>query len=339
LTIKRNISDENPGSILVGLAKTFDVDIEEKPSHCRISIPENHGSGKVDLYNFSHGISTILVSVKLNKALTLYYEDGKVHPLKIIILKDGYLNHAFDNDHSEHRVNSFESLIIASTPENNHCFKFPKDRTICFLSIQINRKDFENKIDDFVSDMHQDISKLFRDVNGVQNFNYKNFITPATLNHIEEFIENTDKKFLEAVFLEGLTYQLIVSNLRQYLVNLQSPKHENVIATKTRLKVKQATDFIEKQISEYTSVKDLAKTLSINEKTLQSGFKQIYNTTVTAYVRNYRASKARQLFETTDLSVAEIAYKLGVNSPNHLSKLFKLYYGLTPSAFKAALKK
>ena len=338
MAIQRNISDENPGSILVGLAKTFNVDIEEKPSHCRISIPENHGSGNVDLYNFSHGISAILVSIKLKKELTLSYEDGKVHPLKIIMLKEGHLNHAFDTDNTEHRVNSFESLIIASTPENNHCFKFPKDRTICFLSIQINRKDFENKIDDFVSGMHQDISKLFRDVNGVQIFNYKNFITPATLKHIEEFIENTDKNFMEAVFLEGLTYQLIVSNLKQYLVNLQSPCHENVIATKTRLKVKQATDFIEQHISEYTTVKDLAKKLSINEKTLQSGFKQMYNTTVTAYVRNFRASRARQLFETTDLCVAEVAYKLGVNSPNHMSKIFKLYYGLTPSAFKATLQ-
>lgn len=336
--MKHEISDEKPGSILVGLAKTFDVEIEEKPNQCYINIPKKYGSGTISLYNFAFGVSVILVNLKLKKAINLSYNDGRIHPLKIIMIKEGFLNHAFDKDKVEHRVNNFESLIIASTPDNNHHFKLPKDKNVCFLSIQINRKAFETKIDDFIPDMHQDISKLFRDVNGIQNFNYKNFYTPNTLKHLDEFIENTDNNFLEAVFLEGLTYQLIVLNLKQYLVNLKSPNSDTTVATQTRLKVKKATDFLENNISNYTGVKDLAKSVQVNEKTLQSGFKQMYNTTVNVYVRNFRAQKAYKLLETTDLTVAEIAYKLGVNSPSHLSKLFKLYYGSTPTAFRKSLK-
>ena len=155
---------------------------------------------------------------------------------------------------------------------------------------------------------------------------------------VEEILTNSDKDFIESINLEGQTYQLIILQLKNYLVNLKSPTPNNIVASKTRLKLKEAVDLIENNIAEYTSVKDLAQKLHINEKTLQSAFKKFYNCTVNVYVRNFRAHQARMYVETTDLSVSEIAYKLGLNSPNHLSKLFKLYYGRSPSEHKRKIE-
>lgn len=333
-----SIYDENPGSILNSLAKTLNVEIEEKLNECVLKIPNDYGTGEIRLFSFSHGISTISISIKLNRTFELIYNDGNVHPLKMILVKKGQIKHAFDQGEKIETVNEFESLIIASTPEKTHTFKIPRHQKISFLSIQINRKKFEPKIEDFIPHMHRDLSRIFRDVNGIQEFHYKNFYKLESLKLVESILAQKDTDVIESVNLEGLTYQLITLQLRNYLVNLKSPNPVASLATRTRKKLSLAVGLIENDIANFNSVKALAKQLDINEKTLQSAFKQFYNCTVNTYVRNFRAHQARMYIETTDLSVSEIAYKLGLNSPGHLSKLFKLYFGRSPSEHRGQTK-
>lgn len=331
MVMTSNIYDESPGNILNSLAKTIGVEIEEQLNKCVLKIPEDYGTGEVSLHSFSHGISIISISIELKRALELIYNDGVVHPLKIILLKEGYIKHAFNKGDKIDTVNKFESLIIASTPDKKHTFKIPRNKKIVFLSIQINRKKFESKIQDFIPNMHKDLSRIFRDVNGIQEFHYKNFYKPESLKLVESILAHDHTDVIGSVKLEGLTYQLITLQLKNYLVNLQTPNSVASLATKTRNKLSVAVGLIENDIANFSSVKALAKQLDINEKTLQSAFKQFYNCTVNTYVRNFRAHQARMYVETTDLSVSEIAYKLGLNSPSHLSKLFKFYYGRSPS--------
>ncbi len=338
MVMTSKIYDENAGSILESLAKTLGVDIEEQLNECVLKIPEHYGGGEVRLFSFSHGISTISISIELNRTLELIYNDGAVHPLKMILVKKGHIQHAFDKGDKIETINEFESLIIASTPEKTHTFKIPRNQKIAFLSIQINRKKFEPKIEDFIPYMHKDLSRIFRDLNGIREFHYKNFYKPESLKLVEAILAQEKADVIESVKLEGLTYQLITLQLRNYLVNLKSPNPVGSLATKTRKKLSVAVGLIENDIANFDSVKALAKQLDINEKTLQSAFKQFYNCTVNTYVRNFRAHQARMYVETTDLSVSEIAYKLGLNSPSHLSKLFKLYFGRSPSEHRNQTK-
>lgn len=334
MALTSEISDEKAGKILDSLAETLGVEIEEHLNECVLKVPEHYGSGQVRLLSFAHGISILTITICLKRNLELIYNDGHIHPLKVILVKEGRIKHTFNSGDKVNNIGGFESVLIASTPENNHVFHLPKNKNIIFLSIQINRKEFEPKIEDFIPYMHKDLSKIFRDVNGIQEFYYKNFYTPESLNLIDDIFNHQEKDFLESVLVEGLTYQLITLQLKNFLVNIKSPQLEKSLATKSRLKLKEAVETIEGDIANYTTVKDLAKKLRINEKTLQSLFKQFYNCTVNTYVRNFRANQAKMLVETTDLSIAEIAYKLGLNSPSYLSKLFKLYYGCAPTGHR-----
>jgi len=44
--------------------------------------------------------------------------------------------------------------------------------------------------------------------------------------------------------------------------------------------------------------------------------------------------KAKELLETSDLSVSEAAFKTGFGSPSNFSKVFTEKYGITPSQFR-----
>ena len=51
-----------------------------------------------------------------------------------------------------------------------------------------------------------------------------------------------------------------------------------------------------------------------------------------------RLEQAGSLLDRTDLSVAEIAERLGYSSQFHFSRSFKQAYGLSPTAYRAAFR-
>ena len=51
------------------------------------------------------------------------------------------------------------------------------------------------------------------------------------------------------------------------------------------------------------------------------------------YIKTIRLQKAKEFFETTDLRVNEVSYKIGFESPSHFTKAFIKLYGVKPSLF------
>ena len=52
------------------------------------------------------------------------------------------------------------------------------------------------------------------------------------------------------------------------------------------------------------------------------------------YIKTMRLEKAKELLETSDVTVSEAAYKTGFNSPSNFTKVFSEKYGITPSQFR-----
>ncbi len=52
------------------------------------------------------------------------------------------------------------------------------------------------------------------------------------------------------------------------------------------------------------------------------------------YIKTMRLEKAKELLETTELSVSETAFRTGFGTPSNFSKVFAEKYGITPSQFR-----
>ncbi len=51
------------------------------------------------------------------------------------------------------------------------------------------------------------------------------------------------------------------------------------------------------------------------------------------YIRTVKLQKAKELFETTDLRISEVAYRTGFETASHFTKVFTKQYGVKPSLF------
>ena len=74
--------------------------------------------------------------------------------------------------------------------------------------------------------------------------------------------------------------------------------------------------------------------LSKDYSYLSTLFSSTENITIEHYFILQKIEKAKELLKYGDLTLSEIAYKLGYNSVNHLSSQFKKVTGMTASDFK-----
>jgi len=83
------------------------------------------------------------------------------------------------------------------------------------------------------------------------------------------------------------------------------------------------------------SVEDVASRLGISRVQLYRKVKAVLGTSVTDFIQGIRLTKARQQLLDTDLTIAEVGYRLGFSSPSYFSASFRAKYHISPSEFRA----
>jgi len=97
---------------------------------------------------------------------------------------------------------------------------------------------------------------------------------------------------------------------------------------------KQLDSLITKHLSdENLSVDTLTDGLGIGRTKLFEKMKALMNMTPRDYILQRRMEYAVELLKTGDLGIAEIAYKTGFGNPPYFTRVFKKYYGKTPSEY------
>ncbi len=75
----------------------------------------------------------------------------------------------------------------------------------------------------------------------------------------------------------------------------------------------------------------LCHNLGMSRSQLHRKLKAITNCSAGQYIRLFRLNHAKQLLETTDLNISEVAYRVGFKHPGNFSVAFKNEFGASPS--------
>ncbi|HEY9542803.1 hybrid sensor histidine kinase/response regulator transcription factor [Prevotella sp.] len=111
-------------------------------------------------------------------------------------------------------------------------------------------------------------------------------------------------------------------------------KQEEITSLDEKL-VKDATDYVENNLDNSDiSVEALSAELGMSRVQMYKKLVAITGTTPSEFIRLIRLKHAEQLLRQSQLSVSEIAYRVGFNNPRYFSKYFIDMYGLTPSQYK-----
>lgn len=98
--------------------------------------------------------------------------------------------------------------------------------------------------------------------------------------------------------------------------------------------LRQIDDFIDRHISDsQLSIETLTVGLGIGRSKLFEKMKSLMDMTPRDYILKRRMEYAADLLKEGQLSIAEIAYKTGFDHPPYFTRVFKKYYGTTPSEY------
>ena len=82
----------------------------------------------------------------------------------------------------------------------------------------------------------------------------------------------------------------------------------------------------------------LATQLGVSPRTLIRRFKSATGVSIGQYLQQRRLDEAQALLRRTNLSITEVGVAVGINDASHFSRMFREQTGLTPSAFRTAVR-
>lgn len=78
----------------------------------------------------------------------------------------------------------------------------------------------------------------------------------------------------------------------------------------------------------------IADKLGLNTRALYRRFKKISPMTPSDFIKDYRLTYAAQLLVTTNLSVQEIIYQVGISNKSYFYREFSAKYQMTPQQYR-----
>lgn len=154
--------------------------------------------------------------------------------------------------------------------------------------------------------------------------------------YIDELIYHMFCEYLE----KGVGWrQVVKNNLSSLFIYLMQAKENQRCIVKDieeeNLNITKVLDCIRRNY-QYITLKDLAKDLHFHENYLSRMIKQKNQKSFRDLLSQIRLQEAEKLLLNTNLSVTEIAAKVGYHKPNFFYKLFKEHYGVTPIEFRTS---
>jgi transcriptional regulator GlxA family with amidase domain len=92
--------------------------------------------------------------------------------------------------------------------------------------------------------------------------------------------------------------------------------------------------FMSEKLQQKNTLSELAHRVNLSIWHLSHLFKAETGMTIGKYLKNMRMQEAKELLETTFLSVKEIMARVGINDKRHFAEDFKRIYGLTPRQYR-----
>lgn len=142
------------------------------------------------------------------------------------------------------------------------------------------------------------------------------------------FAELNSGGIMGQLYVESLTQVLVIHLLRHYSTITQTITSEN--RSLTRIQLQQAIDYIHTHLDRELSLVEIAGVVNISPTYFASLFKRAIGISPHQYVIQQRVERAKIMLSKTDLTIADIALKVGFSSQSHLTQHFKRLTGMTP---------
>ena len=109
--------------------------------------------------------------------------------------------------------------------------------------------------------------------------------------------------------------------------------------TTTRLRrslFEEAVTIVEREYADDLALDDLARRVATSRRQLQRSYAEVGDTTFREHLTAVRMERAGDMLRQGDMTIREVAHRVGYRQPAQFAKAFRRHHGAAPSTFRAA---
>lgn len=128
------------------------------------------------------------------------------------------------------------------------------------------------------------------------------------------------------------------SNLKKHFIQFGNVQVDHPIKNRDQQFIERITAIVLANIDNpELNVSVITKDAGVGRTLLHTKLKQILDLSATEFINTIRLKEAQKILLTEhDLTMSEVAYKVGFNDPNYFSRIFKKMFNVSPTAFRTA---
>lgn len=247
--------------------------------------------------------------------------------------------------HSSYRPINTESLAVDIPGGHHQLFFFPRVKGKLYYPPTPNRTTLEITISHtFIRRMFYKEWDILRQLGKAIDGN-----TPLILGTgskkissqlnvvIEQILNCRIEGIMKRPYLAAKVTELFILQLHELTNTTIDPKLE-LLSSHDITALTEARNYIKKNLREGCTILQLSKIVGLNRLKLKNGFKLTYGETIFEYLTKARMREAECLLKNTNLSIAEIANRVGYKHSQHFAKAFRKQYGVPPKIFNRTSK-
>jgi AraC family transcriptional regulator of adaptative response / methylphosphotriester-DNA alkyltransferase methyltransferase len=108
--------------------------------------------------------------------------------------------------------------------------------------------------------------------------------------------------------------------------------------TTTRLRrslYEEAVAIVEREYADDLALDDIARRVATSRRQLQRSYAEVGNTTFREHLTAVRMERAGDLLRQGNMTIREVANRVGYRQPAQFAKAFRRHHGSAPSGFRA----
>lgn len=159
-------------------------------------------------------------------------------------------------------------------------------------------------------------------------------ITPEISAILYRISQASNSHVFDQLLLESKTIELLALQIAQS-EQLRNASRPFCLRKEEMDKMVAAKDILINTPGKPMSLRSLAHQVGTNEFNLKRDFKIAFGCTVYNYLTQHKMEQARTMLEEEEMSIADIASRMGYKYATHFSSAFKKYFGYLPSTIRS----
>ncbi|MFW2608975.1 helix-turn-helix domain-containing protein [Aliarcobacter butzleri] len=285
-----------------------------------LTLPDNFGYMNCKKEIVSDDIYLFKTHAQANKDFSIQ-TNSKVDSLFINIILDGKVQYQSNTDD---KIETFKKndTYIKYIDESDSMTALDKNSFSKGLAISIKSNFLEKQLSSY-SDLFDQIknSTFIHKVDNIKNIKLAN-----------ELFNSPFTNELHNIYLQSKVLEIIYNQIKEFekcFCKKECNCEKIKLSNEDIQALYKARDIL-LLTHDFPDLSTLARKVAINEFKLKFGFKKLFNTTVGQMILEHKMIHAKQLLETSEFSIAEIANFVGYKYQQSFSNAFFQFFGLRP---------